>query len=138
MIVWSSVSVIIFEFILTWKPCLPFHSRQKIDIALVPWVNTASSFRDKNYISLINWSYSYYTVVVKTPNHVNSNDRSKLLSSMMTWTPLLIFSVRFRTRPLVIEKSCSRPGKYWESFGHAEGFFLAEMKAFHCYKHIMF
>ena len=67
----------------------------------------------------------------------NSIDISKLFPTTMTWTQLIILSVRFQTRPLVIDKSCSRPGKYWESFGHAEGFFLTEMKAFHWYKHIM-
>ena len=42
-------------------------------------MNTTSSIRDRNYISLLNWSYLYYTVVATTPNYLKQQWYIKII-----------------------------------------------------------
>ena len=63
----------VWDHLILWKTTSAIILRQEKNwyvICSFLCVNTTSSFRDKNCIYLINWSYFYYTVVVTTQNNL--------------------------------------------------------------------
>ena len=81
---------------------LLFHSRQKIDMSFVLCMNTTSSIRDRNYISLLNWSYLYYTVVATTPNYLKQQRYIKIIVHNNDFNPIFNFECYTLNMPQII------------------------------------